>query len=106
MRKSSTANHITPYGEEFVDIHAHYVEMRFTDGNIFPLTVALLTSKKNNNAMYQGVALLRSMSKLIWDKWISLRYSVGQSPVCKYQGNALQGVRLYRSPTRESWSWD
>ena len=104
MKKSSTANLITPYGEELVDIHVHYVEMRFTDGNILPFPLALLTENNNNNAMYQGVALLRSMSKFIRDKWISLSNSIGQSSVSRCSGIALKGVRLYWSSTRESWS--
>ena len=97
MKKSSTVNPITSYREEIVDIHVRYMEMRFGDGNIFPLPVALLIAKNNNNAMYQGVALLRSMSKLIWDKWISLSNSIGQSSVSRCPGNTLQGVRLYWS---------
>ncbi len=106
MKKSSTTNLITPYGEELADIHVHYLEMMFTDGNIFPLPVVMLTAKNKSNTMYQGIALLRSISKFIWDKWISWSNGVGHSAVSRCQGNAHQGVRLYRSPMRESSSWD
>lgn len=105
MKKSSTTYLITPHGDELIDIHVRYVKMRFTDGSIFPLPALSLTAKINNNAMHQCVALLSSMSKFMWEKWISLSKNVGQSSVSRCQSNALQEVRLNRNPTRESWSW-